>query len=426
MTAMNSTVPPARARGGASIRPMIAALAAAAGCGAWAAEPSPYYFGVSQGLTHDSNVFRSTDGPSDNYSSTGLLGGFDQMISRQRVFGTANIDLNRFQEQQQLNNTSYGLNVGWDWATIEKLGGSVYARLNQSLASLNDNTLRPSTERNLTKNQQFGARVRWGGDAALTLQSGYGHSSVSYSAPTYQSSASRQDSFDAGVNYRVGAALVVGSALRYTRSEADQALVQPNGTFLPNATTGRSIDLTAQWEASAQTRTTARVSWTNQANSGIANRDYSGLTGSLDASYVPTAKLSFTGSLSRDAGTNGSTINAVDIRTNTPIVGRSENSQVANNLSLGATYAATSKINVTAGVRYRHSTIVEAVNAGSFVSSREYGDTSRSASLGANYAIARNWSMTCNLAHIERSVGGTLPFQYGANTVNCSAQYTVR
>ena len=405
---------------------MIAALAAATSCGAWANEPNPYYFGISQGVTHDSNVFRTPSGPSDNYSSTGLLGGFDQMISRQRVFATANVDLNRFQDQQQLNNTSYGVNLGWDWATIEKLSGNVYARLNQNLASLNDNTLRPSTERNLSRNEQFGARVRWGGDAVLTLQSGYGHSSVSYSAPAFRTSASSQDSVDVGVNYRLGAALTLGSALRYTRTQADQALALPNGTFLSNTTNGRSIDLTAQWNASIQTRTNARVSWTNQTNSGVSDRNYSGLTGSLDFSYAPTAKLSFTGSLSRDAGTNGTSINATDIRTNTPIVGRSENSQVANNFALGATYAATTKINVNAGVRYRHSTIVDALNAGTAASTSEYGDTSRSVTLGANYAIARHWSLACNLVHIERDVGGTLAFQYSANTANCSAQYTLR
>ena len=405
---------------------MIAALAAAMSCGAWAADPNPFYVGVSQGLTHDSNIFRTPGGPSDNYSSTGLLGGVDQMISRQRVYATANVDLNRFQDQQQLNNTSYGVNGGWDWTTIEKLSGNVYARLSQNLASLNDNTLRPSTERNLSTNKQFGARARWGGDAALTLQSGYGHSSVSYSAPAYQSSASKLDSFDIGVNYRLGAALVVGSALRYTRSVADQALAQLGGTFLPNTTNGRSIDLTAQWDASTRTRTNTRVSWTNQTNSGVGNRDYSGLTGSFDFSHVPTGKLSFTGSVSRDAGTNGTMINANDIRTNTLIVGRSENSQVANNLALGVTYAAAPKINVNTGVHYRHSTIVEAVNAGTFASSREHADISRSLNLGANYAISRNWSMACNLAHIERSVGSVLPFKYNANTANCSAQYTLR
>ncbi len=43
----------------------------------------------SQGFTHDSNVYRIPSGPSDNYSSTSVFGGFDQPISRQRVFGRA-------------------------------------------------------------------------------------------------------------------------------------------------------------------------------------------------------------------------------------------------------------------------------------------------------------------------------------------------
>ena len=50
-----------------------AALIAAASGTAWAAdEPSPYYIGVTQSITHDSNVYRLSNGPSDNYGSTGL------------------------------------------------------------------------------------------------------------------------------------------------------------------------------------------------------------------------------------------------------------------------------------------------------------------------------------------------------------------
>src|SRR5450631_4768822 len=61
-----------------------------------APDPNPYYVGVSQGFTHDSNVFRIPSGPSDNFSTTSLLGGFDQPISRQRIFGSGSVSLNRY------------------------------------------------------------------------------------------------------------------------------------------------------------------------------------------------------------------------------------------------------------------------------------------------------------------------------------------
>ena len=106
-------------------RPLIAALATLAGAAAWADEPSPWYLGVSQALTHDSNVYRVPDGVGDNYSSTGLLGGFDQPIGRQRLHGSANIRYNKYQDETTLDNTSYGVAAGWDWETIEKMQARV-------------------------------------------------------------------------------------------------------------------------------------------------------------------------------------------------------------------------------------------------------------------------------------------------------------
>ena len=107
------------------MRPTLAALAAcAACCAAWADEPDPYYIGASAGLTHDSNVFRAPNAVSDNHSSVGLLGGFDQKIGRQRVYANANVHYDKYQDQSQLDNTGYGVAAGWDWATIERLSGN--------------------------------------------------------------------------------------------------------------------------------------------------------------------------------------------------------------------------------------------------------------------------------------------------------------
>ena len=88
--------------------------------GTVAAEPNPYYVGVGQGFTHDSNVYRIPSGPGDTYSSTTLFGGFDQPISRQRVFGRGGVSLNRYFNEQPLNNTSYDFLLGADLATDRK------------------------------------------------------------------------------------------------------------------------------------------------------------------------------------------------------------------------------------------------------------------------------------------------------------------
>ncbi|HZV92886.1 MAG TPA: hypothetical protein VFF72_06680, partial [Caldimonas sp.] len=90
------------------------AAGAEPGTTATPAGATPWYLGASESLTRDSNVYRVPGGPGDTYSSTSLLGGFDQHIGRQRVFGNANVGINRYDGQSRLNNTSYNVAGGLD------------------------------------------------------------------------------------------------------------------------------------------------------------------------------------------------------------------------------------------------------------------------------------------------------------------------
>ena len=416
-------------------RPLIAAIAALVSCSAWAEDPSPWYIGASQSFTHDSNVYRvpnstpDPDGKShgDNYSSSGLLGGFDQPIGRQRLYGTANVRYNKYQDHNNLNNTSYGMNAGWDWETIEKLSGSLNASANQSLATFDGNATQPTTVRNLVKTDQVSASVRWGGAARLSVSGDYAHSRVSYSAATSQSSDSSADTGSIGTSYVVSPDLRVGAAVRLTRTVAPNGTQVTPTTFESTTSNGRNLDLTGDWQSTAQTGVNARLSWTRQTDSGAAGRDFSGLTGALSARYAPTAKLRFNASYSRDAGTNGSFFNVVAAQGSSPTTGLYENSQVSDGLNLGASYAATAKIDVTAGYQYRKAKIVSNISAGGgSAQTGDYTDTLRIATLGASWAIARAWSLSCSLSHENRDVGSVTAYAYSANVAACSAQFTLR
>ena len=414
------------------MRPLIAALAACAGCGAWAQETSPYYIGVTQTLTHDSNVFRVPDGPSDSYSSTGLVGGIDQTFSRQRVHATVDLRYNKYQDQSTLDNTSYGVNAGWDWATIENLAGRLNVNANQALASFNGNANRPIASRNILKTEQFSASVRWGGEGRLTLDGAYAHSRVRYSAPEFLSSQSSGDTVSIGATYRLSPDLRVGSALRFTRTVSPFAIpivATPIGPddYRSNTSNGRNLDFTADWRATARTGVNARLSWTKQDNNGAEDRNFSGLTGELAASYAPTAKLTFTAAAGREAGTNGSFFNiGSSTPGTTPNRGLSENSRTTDSVSLGAAYAVTAKIALNAGAQYSRSKLVDSFAAGNTTGSSERSDSARSVSLGATYAIARAWQLGCNLAHVARSASGTFAYSYTADIVGCTAQFTLR
>ncbi|MEO7335638.1 MAG: hypothetical protein ABIV63_03565 [Caldimonas sp.] len=399
-----------------------------------ASDPNPYYIGVSQALTHDSNVYRTPSGPSDNYSSTTLLGGFDQPISRQRIFGGASVSLNRYQDQTQLNNTSYNLNAGLDWQTVQSLSGNVNVGINRNLAAPAASGVIPVATRNESTNESAGTVVRWGGASLLSVEGAASYSKVNYSAPQYVSSESSQDSESLGLYYRPGGPLRLGVAVRTTRSRSPNALLLSNGAVQSNNTRGNNLDLIVDYDLTGLITTNARLSYTRQTNSGISSADFSGITGNLNVSYRPTGKTSVSAYASRDTGFNNSLFNGYTVTLLngvtpilTPVSGLYENNQITNSLGLGLTYAATAKISATTGVRYaRAKLITTLVTQSSSQASPDTTDISKNVYLGANYAIARNWALACNVSHENRDVSGAVTYSYTANTASCLAQYTWR
>ena len=409
------------------------AQAAAAPASSMASDPNPYYLGASEAITHDTNIYRVPGGKSGNYSSTSLLGGFDQPIGRQRIFANASVSANRYQDESQLNNTSYNIAGGLDWSTIGKLSGNVNVSLNQNLAAPAASATEPVARRNVAQTEGLDARIRYGGASLLTLEGSLGYSKVDYSAPEYASSESHQDSGSLGLYYRPSGLLRLGLAYRINRSETPKALLDlTTGAFTPNTTRGKNLDLTADYDLSGQLSFNGRLSYTRQRNSGISSADFSGLTGGASVGYRPTGKLSFSLNASRDAGFNTSPYysgNYDVVQTPsgpvlTPVTGLYENNQVTDSLGLGVVYAATAKVSANAGLRYARAKLVSGASAGQ--AGPDTTDVVRGASIGANWAISRIWSLGCSVSHESRDVSGGVNYSYSANTVGCSAQVTWR
>ncbi len=395
-----------------------------------AAAPNPYYVGVSEALTHDSNVYRIQGGPSDNYSSTSVLGGFDQRIGRQRVFGRAGVTASRYQDQDQLNNVSCNLNAGLDWETIERLSGNINVGLARSLATPAASASAPVQSRNIAQVGSVDARARWGGASLLTLEGGLQYSNLDYSDPTYQASESSRTGASLGLYYHPGGPLRLGIAARVDRTKTPRAFVDPvTGEVLSTRLNGRNLDLLADYDLTGLITANARVSYTRQTNSGIANADFSGLTGSLGVNWRPTGKTTVRFDAARDAGFNASAYNTFVFNPGpsglvlTPVVGLYENNQVTNSAGVSIGYAATAKISANASARYLRArlTVVNATGT-----SPDVVDISKIVSLGANYEITRAWGLACNLGHEVREVSGGTAFSYSVNTVGCSTQFTWR
>jgi hypothetical protein len=391
--------------------------------GTVASDPNPYFLGARQGFTHETNVNHTPNGRSDNYSTTSVFGGFDQPIGRQRVFGRATVGYNRYQHESQLDNTSYDANAGLDWSTIERLSGNLNVAFSQNLAAPAVIGFVPDQRRNIATTQSIDATVRWGGASLLTLEGRAGYSNIDYSLPEYQSSESKQSRASIGLYYRPGGPLRLGVAARFTRAESPASGPNVTPPVLANTAESRNLDFTANYDVSGQVSAGGRISYTRQTNSAITAADFSGLTGDLNVAYRPTGKLSFNLYAARDVGSNSSQFTtSQSFLVGTTVITTHRNeilevSQVTNSAGLGVGYAATGKITANAGVRYARAKLVSQAVADST-------DVLKSAYIGANWEVARNWLVACNVGRESRDVSGSLNYSYASTSVGCLGQYT--
>jgi hypothetical protein len=413
-----------------AVAPAVAQDAGKPATGTVASEPNPYYVGVAQAFTHDSNVYRIPSGPSDVYSSTSLFGGFDQLISRQRVYGRGNVSLNRYSDQTQLNNTSYDLSAGADLQTIESISGNLNAGFSQSLVAPAAFVSTPAPG-NQQQVDRIGATLRWGGPSLLTLEGTAGYVRVDYSAPAYVTSQTRETTTSIGLFYRPGALLRVGVAARLDRIQTPQAFLDPvTGTYLANDADSRNLDFLADYAYGGSLSGNMRLSYTEHTNSQIANGDFSGFTGSLVMAWQATAKTSVQFDISRDDGFDTASATRYAVVQGgtgvflTPVPFSYYNNRLTSTVGLGATYSATSKIGLNARLRYLRSHVVSP-QAPSGITT-DYLDEFKGASIGMTYAITRAWGASCNLGYERRDVSGSTAYDYNANTISCATQFTWR
>ena len=397
-----------------------------------APDPNPYYLGVSQAFTYDSNVYRVPDGKADAYSSTSLLGGFDQPIGRQRVFGKAIVSGNRYQDEKVLDNVSYAISGGADLATIENISGGVYVNFDQNLADPGAYSGVPSAQKNIAQTETIDLRLRWGGPSLLTLEGAFEYSRLDYSAPAYVTSETRQKMGSVTLYYRPGGPLRLGLGYRQSETDRPKAFLDTSGNFQSNTLTGRNVDLLVDYALSGLLDANARLSYTKQTNSGSAAADISGFTGHLGLAWQPTAKTSVNFRISREAGfdTILFTSYAVVETGSSPVVqavtAYYENSQVTDSVVLGMAYSATSKISVSASLIYTKAKLFTRSSLAGTPAGQDVFDRNKGVHIGANYAITRSWSAACSVAHEARDVTGPLPFSYTTDIVGCSASFTFR
>jgi hypothetical protein len=416
-----------------ALRALPAVLASCVLCAPAAAQDaSPYYIGVTQTFTHDTNLLRLTTNQaapaglskSDTVSSTALIAGLDQPIGRQRLYGNLSVRANRFDKNRIYDNEDYTLSAGLDFATIERISGSLFASANRGLSRLNSVELGLLTDKNLESTETYGGVVRVGVVTRWTFELSGNHRRVDNSLDDdrVRSRNFRQDTASAGVRWRPSPDLHVGLAARGSRGTYPEFRRTLTG-FQADRFEREDVDLTVFYRPSGLSQLNLRLSNGKTEYDLATQRNFSGVTGKLDWRWQATGKVTLSTSYARDTGQD--TVAGVD-RFNLPVT--SDYSRVTDRFALRADWAATAKLAFDARVAHGDSEVVRTF--GSVLVPIPVTATGRekttTLSLGGRWAPVRWAQLGCGIDSERRNGSGTLGTDLRGETYSCYGRFTLQ
>ena len=412
--------------------PVLLGTLAAALAPAVLAQSQPYYLGLSQTLGHETNLYRIGNQDvlpaglrkADVVSSTALFGGVDQAFGRQRVYGSATLRANRYQANSGLNNQGYGLNLALDWATLDRLSGSVSLGASQNLTRFNETneTGTLETQRNIEQNQQIDAKVRLGVVTRYTAEASLGLRQRRFSAASYARSEYDQASASVGLSYRPSNLLRLGAAARLTQVDYPRYRALGGGAFDPDRLKRSDLDLTAFWQPSGNSSLSARISPTHSSYDRNTASDFSGVTGSASWVWRATGKVKLSSLLSRDTGQSYDAINQGILG-----AGTVDFSRTTTALKLMADYDFSAKIALSAHLTHANRDLGRSFNVGGPVIVERGSDNSSTLGLGAKWSPTRSLQVGCDLSTEQRrSNNPALSTSLNAGSVSCFGQFVLQ
>jgi hypothetical protein len=393
------------------------------------AQISPFYVGAAQDFTRESNIFRAPDGDprkqSDTISTTSLLAGIDQPFGRQRFTADTQVNHSRYSDNDQLNNTGYGLKAALDWSTIGRLSGVLSAQADRRLASFNPGDAPLTTEKNIEDQKAFNALFRVGLVTRLSAEASIGVRERDYSSELFDYLEFDQDVATVGVRYAFSGLLTTGVGLRRTVTKYPRFRIDPgSGLFLEDRVKRNDIDLTATWVPTGASTINARISFGKAEHSQADQKDFSGVTGALDWAWRPTGKMRVNTILSRDAG-DEQAFYVLDSEAG-PTDSEIDTSRTSTSLRTRVNYAATAKIGLNADLRYVRRKLVDTIAVvGGAPSTVTGSDSFTGIGVGATYVPTRTVQLSCRVGR-ERRTGSPLSLPYNSNSFGCAAQFVLR
>ncbi|MBX3600262.1 MAG: hypothetical protein KF863_06540 [Rubrivivax sp.] len=394
-----------------------------------AQENSPYYIGLSQTLSHDTNLLRlgkrqaapAGFSKSDTSSTTALIAGIDQPFGRQRFYGNVSLRANRFDKNKVYDNDGYTASVGLDFSTIERISGSLSASANRGLSRFNTEEIGLLTEKNVESVESVGATVRVGVVTEYTLEVSGSHRRVDNSLDDDRVRARnfRQDTASVGLRWRPSPDLNVGLALRGSKGTYPEFRRTATG-FEVDRFDRQDVDLTAYYRPSGASWFNLRLSEGKTEYDLATRRNFSGLTGTFAWNWQPTGKLLLETRYTRDTGQDSYATSFFGAPATT------DYSRTSDRFTLKAEWAASAKLLFEAGLSHADRDLVRTIDNLFLPSDARGRQKSSALTLGGRWVPARWVQLGCSIESIRTNSSGTLGNDLKGESYACYGQFTLQ
>jgi hypothetical protein len=391
-----------------------------------AAESHPYYIGVSESISHDTNLLRLADGQeantgytrADTTMSTAFQAGIDQPFGRQRV--NANLSLRdvRYRANSQFNNQGYTGSLGVDWSTAERISGSLSANANRSLSSFNNYQVGLLADKNYEDTQGLNAQVNVGLVTQYSLEFTAGHRAVSNTLDNVflQSRNFQQDTGGFALRWRPSGISSFSLGVHDTRGRYPKFRFA-NGEYQADRYKQTTVDLTASLVPSGASTVDFRIGQSQTRYDLNSARNFSGLTGTLGWNWQATGHFRLGTRLSRDTGQDSY---ATTVFGNVP--GSSDYSRLVNTFRMEGSYDYSAKIAYTASWQVAQRTIVQTIVNPLLPLNASGKDSTNSYAIGVRWAPLRTVSLGCDATRDQRSASGDLTTPLHSTGLSCFGQ----
>jgi exopolysaccharide biosynthesis operon protein EpsL len=380
-----------------------AALAALCGCAlslpAHAALSDTLHPFLGVTYTTDNNLFRVPDdvspgaeGRSDTMRQVVFGVQVDRPIGRQRIEANVKLSKVHFNKYDQLDYNGEDADAAFRWRLGDTLNGSVGGRYSQTLAPFNDYH---SAERNLRVQRNGFADLYWHVYPRWQVRTRYWQDEYRYDLSSQKYLNRTERNGELGFDYLAPSGSTIGLVARRQRGDYPDGL---RGFVTNEDYTQNAYRLKVLWLASAQSKLEAEVGHTARSHENSSNRDASGTNGRLTATWSPRATLNFVGAAWREFSPYEGGLTAYSLN---------------RGASLRANWAPLDRVRFEAQLQTVHRDFSEP-KLGT-ITLPSFGDNTRTASIGVNYAFRDNIGVGASVNRDTRSIDRRFGTPYRSN-----------